>query len=60
MVQRAAEAHGGAVFVDEPQEGWSTTFTLVIPETGEGTNGEDGEERAGEGELTGITGEGTT
>jgi len=61
MVQRAAEAHGGAVFVDEPQEGWSTTFTLVIPESGEGMNGdggEDGEERAGDGKLTGITGEG--
>jgi signal transduction histidine kinase len=34
-VQRAAEAHGGAVFVDEPRPGWSTTFTLYVPETEE-------------------------
>ena len=32
LVQRAAEAHGGAVFVDEPRQGWSTTFTLYLPE----------------------------
>lgn len=32
LVQRAAEAHGGAVYVDEPQPGWSTTFTLYLPE----------------------------
>lgn len=38
LVQRAAEAHGGAVFVDEPRPGWSTTFTLYVPETDE--NGE--------------------
>jgi len=38
LVQRAAEAHGGAVFVDEPRPGWSTTFTLYVPETEE--NGE--------------------
>jgi two-component system sensor histidine kinase PilS (NtrC family) len=35
LVQRAAEAHGGAVFVDEPRPGWSTTFTLYLPETEE-------------------------
>ncbi|MFL5384972.1 MAG: two-component system sensor histidine kinase NtrB [Longimicrobiaceae bacterium] len=38
LVQRAAEAHGGAVFVDEPRPGWRTTFTLYVPETEE--NGE--------------------
>jgi two-component system sensor histidine kinase PilS (NtrC family) len=32
LVQRAAEAHGGAVFVDEPRgEGWGATFTLYLP-----------------------------
>jgi signal transduction histidine kinase len=35
LVRRAAEAHGGAVFVDEPLPGWSTTFTLYVPETEE-------------------------
>jgi two-component system sensor histidine kinase PilS (NtrC family) len=35
LVQRAAEAHGGAVFVDEPLPGWGTTFTLYLPETEE-------------------------
>ncbi|HKP75074.1 MAG TPA: ATP-binding protein [Longimicrobiaceae bacterium] len=35
LVQRAAEAHGGAVFVDEPRPGFSTTFTLHLPETEE-------------------------
>ena len=35
LVQRAAEAHGGAVFVDEPLPGWATTFTLYVPETEE-------------------------
>jgi two-component system, NtrC family, sensor histidine kinase PilS len=28
LVQRAAEAHGGAVFVDEPSPGWGSTFNL--------------------------------
>jgi two-component system sensor histidine kinase PilS (NtrC family) len=39
LVQRAAEAHGGAVFVDEPRgEGWGATFTLYLPALdGEGT-----------------------
>ncbi|HEX8245146.1 MAG TPA: ATP-binding protein [Longimicrobium sp.] len=36
LVQRAAEAHGGAVYVDEPQPGWSTTFTLYLPEARQG------------------------
>jgi two-component system sensor histidine kinase PilS (NtrC family) len=32
LVQRAAEAHSGAVFVDEPRgEGWGATFTLYLP-----------------------------
>ncbi|HLL83341.1 MAG TPA: ATP-binding protein, partial [Longimicrobium sp.] len=32
LVQRAAEAHGGAVFVDEPRgDGWGATFTLYLP-----------------------------
>lgn len=32
LVQRAAEAHGGAVFVDEPRGGeWGATFTLYLP-----------------------------
>ena len=35
LVQRAAEAHGGAVFVDEPRPGFGTTFTLHLPETEE-------------------------
>lgn len=35
LVQRAAEAHGGAVFVDEPLPGWGTTFTFYLPETEE-------------------------
>jgi two-component system sensor histidine kinase PilS (NtrC family) len=35
LVQRAAEAHGGAVYVDEPLPGWGTTFTLYLPETEE-------------------------
>lgn len=39
LVQRAAEAHGGAVFVDEPRPGWSTTFTLYLPETEENGDG---------------------
>ena len=35
LVQRAAEAHGGAVFVDEPRgPGWGATFTLYLPATG--------------------------
>jgi two-component system sensor histidine kinase PilS (NtrC family) len=33
LVQRAAEAHGGAVVVDEPRPGWGATFTLYLPET---------------------------
>jgi two-component system sensor histidine kinase PilS (NtrC family) len=39
LVQRAAEAHGGAVFVDEPRgEGWGATFTMYLPALdGEGT-----------------------
>lgn len=32
LVQRAAEAHGGAVFVDEPRDGWGATFTFYLPE----------------------------
>ena len=40
LVQRAAEAHGGAVFVDEPREGWGATFTLCLPE-GEEENGHE-------------------
>ena len=32
LVQRAAEAHGGAVLVDEPRgDGWGATFTLYLP-----------------------------
>jgi two-component system sensor histidine kinase PilS (NtrC family) len=31
LVQRAAEAHGGAVFVDDRTEGWGATFTLFLP-----------------------------
>lgn len=32
LVQRAAEAHGGAVFVDDPPaSGWGTTFSLYLP-----------------------------
>ena len=35
LVQRAAEAHGGAVFVDEPRgPGWGATFTLYLPALG--------------------------
>ncbi|HEU0051616.1 MAG TPA: ATP-binding protein, partial [Longimicrobium sp.] len=36
LVQRAAEAHGGAVYVDEPRgEGWGATFTLYLPALGD-------------------------
>lgn len=36
LVQRAAEAHGGAVIVDEPRgQGWGATFTLYLPEAEE-------------------------
>jgi signal transduction histidine kinase len=32
LVQRAAEAHGGAVFVDQPRgDGWGATFALYLP-----------------------------
>ena len=32
LVQRAAEAHGGAVFVDDPPApGWGATFSLYLP-----------------------------
>ncbi|HEX2201931.1 MAG TPA: ATP-binding protein, partial [Longimicrobium sp.] len=32
LVQRAAEAHGGAVFVEEPRgAGWGATFALYLP-----------------------------
>ncbi|HEU4452152.1 MAG TPA: ATP-binding protein [Longimicrobium sp.] len=33
LVQRAAEAHGGAVFVEEPAPGWGSTFAFYLPET---------------------------
>ena len=39
LVQRAAEAHAGAVFVDEPGPGWGSTFTLYLPETEENGHG---------------------
>jgi two-component system sensor histidine kinase PilS (NtrC family) len=35
LVARAAEAHGGTVYVDEPREGWGTTFTMYLPVLGE-------------------------
>jgi two-component system sensor histidine kinase PilS (NtrC family) len=31
LVARAADAHGGAVFVDGPAEGWGAVFTLYLP-----------------------------
>ncbi|MDB4950537.1 MAG: hypothetical protein JWM27_3186 [Gemmatimonadetes bacterium] len=31
LVQRAAEAHGGAVLVDESAPGWGATFSLYLP-----------------------------
>ncbi|HEX2080307.1 MAG TPA: ATP-binding protein, partial [Longimicrobium sp.] len=32
LVQRAAEAHGGAIFLDEPRHpGWGATFTFYLP-----------------------------
>jgi two-component system sensor histidine kinase PilS (NtrC family) len=31
LVQRAADAHGGAVFVDQPREGWGATFAFYLP-----------------------------
>lgn len=35
LVQRAADAHGGAVFVDQPRgDGWGATFVLYLPQTG--------------------------
>jgi two-component system sensor histidine kinase PilS (NtrC family) len=44
LVQRAAEAHGGAVFVDEPRAGWGATFTFCLAEGedyGVHTNGKE-------------------
>jgi two-component system sensor histidine kinase PilS (NtrC family) len=32
LVQRAAEAHAGAVFVDERRPGWGATFTFCLAE----------------------------
>ena len=38
LVQRAAEAHGGAVFVDDPPApGWGATFSLYLPAESSGT-----------------------
>jgi two-component system, NtrC family, sensor histidine kinase PilS len=31
LVQRAAEAHGGAVIVDRSPPGWGATFSLYLP-----------------------------
>src|SRR5829696_160008 len=32
LVQRAADAHGGAVFVDQPRgDGWGATFAFYLP-----------------------------
>ncbi|HEY0036000.1 MAG TPA: ATP-binding protein, partial [Longimicrobium sp.] len=40
LVQRAAEAHGGAVFVDQPRgDGWGATFALYLPVVGTGASG---------------------
>ncbi|MBV9108264.1 MAG: PAS domain S-box protein, partial [Gemmatimonadetes bacterium] len=50
LVQRAAEAHGGAVFVDEPGDGWSTTFTLYLPEGDGPPPAEAPENESGDGE----------
>jgi two-component system sensor histidine kinase PilS (NtrC family) len=36
LVQRAADAHGGAVFVDQPREGFGSTFAFYLPVLGEG------------------------
>ena len=37
LVQRAAEAHGGAVLVDEPRgDGWGATFSLYLPAAEDG------------------------
>ena len=31
-MQRAADAHGGAVFVDQPRgDGWGATFAFYLP-----------------------------
>jgi two-component system sensor histidine kinase PilS (NtrC family) len=49
LVQRAAEAHGGAVFVDEPGDGWSTTFTLYLPEGDRPPPAEAPENESGDG-----------
>lgn len=51
LVQRAAEAHNGAVYVDEAGPGWGSTFTLYLPEVEENGHGtlddsDDGEEAA--------------
>lgn len=37
LVQRAVEAHGGAVMLDEPllEGGWKSTFTVYLPSYGE-------------------------
>jgi signal transduction histidine kinase len=31
LVARAADAHGGAVYVDGPADGWGAVFTLYLP-----------------------------
>lgn len=49
LVQRAAEAHGGAVCVDQPLPGWSTTFTLYLPEARNGAPAGEND-MAGDGE----------
>jgi two-component system sensor histidine kinase PilS (NtrC family) len=44
LVQRAADAHGGAVFVDQPRgEGWGATFAFYLPVL----PAEEGDEDAG-------------
>lgn len=48
LVARAAEAHGGTVFVDLPQAPWGTTITMYLPSLAAG--GADRAEREPRGE----------
>lgn len=48
LVARAAEAHGGTVFVDVPQAPWGTTITMYLPSLAAG--GADRAEREPQGE----------
>lgn len=50
LVQRAADAHGGAVFVDQPRgEGWGATFAFYLPALADKAEDEGREDGTGDG-----------